>query len=291
MASTQLVASVPSGIEPRGPFGHAHAGQRCDGEREGLLRRRGVGARAAAATGEEPVPGASGRWCGARACARCPAGGRRGRRPWRRRRPRARRRPGRRASTIRWALRSALALDAEGAGVDAVGARGRARAAQRALEGARVAPSRATSARLTMRSFGLPGERSTRRRGARAGGRVPADESGPRPRRRGADASGPPRRRRRAPPRVGATVDAAAAGRRRHRATTAVMRRRRVPRLMLDARHLHRCNVGNGAVLLASESELRTRARRRPSNAHGPSDRGLAGHRARSATCTAAWPT
>ena len=241
--------------------GHAHARQRCHREGEGLLRRRGTGARAAG-TGEEPVPGAL-----ADGAAHA------------------------RAHDVLQAADEAVALggadgheladdravaphdplglaqrarlDAEGAGVDAIHG-GLAGAAQGALEGARVGRVARDQRAADDEQPGVARRAQHARRAACAGGRVPAGESGPR-RRRGRcqrqarHVAGAEHRRRRR--------DRGCAG--GSRADQGDDRRdgRQQCSSDVDARHLHRCNVGNGALLSRASLNYGLGPLRRTSNA------------------------
>ena len=231
------------GDRAAGAAGHAHAGQRRHREREGLLRRRGTGARAAG-TGEQPVPGAL---ADGAAYAR--------------------------AHDVLQAADEAVALggtdsheladdravaphdplglaqrarlDAQRAGVDAVGG-GLAGAAQGALEGARVGRVARDQGAADDQQLGVARRAQHARRAACTGGRVPAGESGPgrrggRRQRQARHVAGAEHRRRRR--------DRRCAG--RSRAGQGDDRRsgRQQRSSGLDARHLHRCNGGNGALL------------------------------------------
>ena len=155
---------------------HAHAGQRRDREREGLLRRRGAGARAAGA-GEQPVPRAladGAAHAGAHDVLKAreqavALGGA----------------DGHELADDRavsphdpLGLAQRARLEAEGAGVDAVRG-GLADAAQGALEGTRVGGVACDQGAADDEELGLARRAQHARRGACARRRVPADEPGP----------------------------------------------------------------------------------------------------------------
>ena len=245
MASTQLMASVPSGIEPFGPFGTRTPGSGVTASEKAWTAVDGSARPPRAATRASSASHAD--WSRVRrtrarttSCSRLtsasslPA-------------PTTTSWPttGPSRQVIRCALRSAPALTPRARASTPLARAGETAPSAR-LAALAWTPSRATRAWLTIRSFGLPADFTTvvEARAPEPAWRLTScshAEAGAEPTVSPATSPAPRTAERDAT--TAAEAEAGAAQRERHG------ERPDDASSQLDARHLHRCNVGNGAVM------------------------------------------